>query len=59
MSREAFIGGHIREEVKDQLDEDAETLDLSRSKLLDMILADYYGIEVMPPEVAAKSRGSL
>jgi len=54
--RQTFVGGHIREEVKDALDEDADHLDISRSKLLDAILADYYGIADLPLEYISTER---
>ncbi len=44
--RDTFIGGNVRPEVKDALEMEAEEKDVSVSKLLDQILAEYYSLEL-------------
>ena len=46
--KKPFLGGTVRKEVHDTFKEEAESLGITQSKLLDMILADYFSIEPMP-----------
>ena len=48
--KKPFIGGTVRKEVRDTFTKEAESLGITQSKLLDMIMADYFGIEDMPLE---------
>ncbi len=48
--KKAFIGGTVRDEVRKDFVEEADELGITQSKLLDMVLADYFAIEPMPLE---------
>ena len=44
-ARDSFVGGHVRPSVKKALDEEAEDAGVSVSEMLDMIIAEYFGMD--------------
>ncbi len=48
--KKAFIGGTVRDGVRKTFVEEADEFGITQSKLLDMILADYFDIEDIPLE---------